>query len=62
MVMISIYTPWSNKNASILFWIIFQKLINENKYYFIITISRVLSFIGKILSEIRQGILEKSRI
>ena len=56
------YTPWPNKNASILFWIIFQKLINKNKYYFIITISRVLSFIGKILSKIRQGILEKSRI
>ena len=23
-------TPWSNKNASILFGIIFQKLINKN--------------------------------
>ena len=32
------------------------------KNYFIITISRVLSFIGKILSKIRWGVLEKSRI
>ena len=28
------YTPWPNKNASILFGIIFQKLINENEKLF----------------------------
>ena len=32
------------------------------KNYFIITNSRVLSFIGEILSKIRRGVLEKSRI
>ena len=28
------YTPWPNKNASILFGIIFQKLINKNEKSF----------------------------
>ena len=28
------YTPWPNKNASILFGIIFQKLINKNEKLF----------------------------
>ena len=32
------------------------------KNYFIITISRVSSFIGEILSKIRQGVLEKTVI
>ena len=27
------YTPWPNKNASILFGIIFQKLINKNEKF-----------------------------
>ena len=51
------YTPWPNKNVPILFWIIFQKLINKNKYYFIITISRVLSFIGKIWAKSAKAFL-----
>ena len=32
------------------------------KNYFITTISRVLSFIGEVLSKIRRGVIEKSRI
>ena len=31
---ISSYTPWPNKNASILFGIIFQELINKNEKLF----------------------------
>ena len=31
---ISYYTPWPNKNASILFGIIFQKIINKNEKLF----------------------------
>ena len=31
----SAHTPWPNKNASILFGIIFQKLINKNKKLFL---------------------------
>ena len=31
MLMAKPYTPWPNKNASILFGIVFQKLINKNE-------------------------------
>ena len=39
----------------------FQKLFNKNEKLFIITMSRVLSFIGEILRKIRR-VLEKSKI
>ena len=54
-----VHIPWPTKNAYILFGIIFQKLINKNEklIYILITIIRVLSFVGEILSKIRKGVL-----
>ena len=40
----------------------FRNYLIEMKKYFIITISGVLSFICEILSKIRRGVLQKSRI
>ena len=47
---IGLYTPWPKKKSI------------RMKNYFIITINKVLFFIGEILSKIHRGILEKCRI
>ena len=40
----------------------FRNRLSKMKYYFIIIIGRVLSFIGEIPRKICRGVLEKSRI